>query len=139
MEKHFRLSVLDSEFEKKFVNCELDPKDFSHQAHIQLARVYIIKYGIFLAEKNIQTGLRKFVAFVGRTDKYNQTLPVAAIKAVCHFMKKPKSNNFQDFITEFPRLKYNFKELMAFHYGFDIYNSKKAWVTYLEPYLIPFY
>ena len=53
-------------------------------------------------------------------------------------MCKSDSDNFKDFITEFPRLNYNFKELMNFHYGFDIYNSEKAKREFLKPDLVPF-
>jgi hypothetical protein len=41
-------------------------------------------------------------------------------------------------MNEFPRLKTNFRELMACHYGFDIYTSEKAKMKYLEPDLLPF-
>ncbi len=136
MEKHFDLS--DSEFEKEFISCGLNPSDFTHEAHLRLAWINIKKYGIEQAEINIQNGLKKYVEFVGEKNKYNMTLTLAATKAVYHFMLKSKSENFKDFIIEFPRLKNNFKDLMAHHYGFDIYNSNKAKTEFLEPDLIPF-
>ena len=136
MENHFDLS--DSDFENKFISCELNPSDFTHEAHLRLVWININKYGIKQAEKNIQIGLKNFVEFVGAKDKYNMTLTLAAIKAVYHFMLKSNSDNFKDFITEFPRLKYNFKELMDCHYGFEIYDSKKAKTQFLEPDLLPF-
>jgi hypothetical protein len=136
MEKHFELS--DSEFERKIINCELNLTDFSHEAHLRLAWINIDRYGIKQAENNVQTQLQKFVEFLGVTDKYNTTLTIAAIKAVYHFMLKSESDNFKDFIDEFPRLKYNFRELMASHYELDIFNSDKAKKEYLEPDLIPF-
>jgi len=131
MEKHFELS--DIEFEKQFINCELSPSDFSHEAHLRLAWICIDRYGIKGAEKYVPIHLQKFVEFVGANDKYNMTLTIAAIKAVYHFRLKSKSNNFKDFITEFPRLKMNFKDLMSCHYGFDIYNSESAKKEFLEP------
>lgn len=136
MEKHFELS--DSEFEQKFITCELNPSDFSHEAHLRLAWINIDKFGIEQAEKNIQDQLQKFVEFFGAKDKFNVTLTLAAIKAVYHFMLKSNSDNFKGFITEFPRLKYNFKELMNCHYSFDIYNSNLAKTEFLEPDLISF-
>ncbi len=136
MENHFNLS--DYEFEQKFINCELQPSDFSHTAHLRLAWINIKQYGMKQAEKNIQNQLQKFVEFVGAKDKYNVTLTLAATKTVHHFMQKSRTNNFIDFMAEFPRLKNNFKELMDCHYGFDIYNSIKAKTEFLEPDLIPF-
>lgn len=136
MEKH--LDFTDSEFEQRFSTCELSPAEFTHEAHLRLAWIHITRYGIEQAEKNITTQLQTFVAFAGAQGKYNLTLTIAAIKAVYHFILKSKSTTFKDFIAEFPRLKYNFKELMACHYGFDIYHSAKAKVEFLEPDLIPF-
>jgi len=136
MENHFKLT--DIEFEEKFINCSINPSDFTHEAHLRLAWLNIDKYGIEKAEKNIQSGLKNFVEFVGAKDKYNMTLTLAAIKAVYHFMLKSKSDNFKSFIAEFPRLKNNFKELMAFHYGFDIYTSDRAKKEFLMPDLEPF-
>lgn len=136
MENHFYLS--DSDFEHQFMSCELSPSDFTHEAHLRLAWINITKYGIKQAEKNIQNQLERFVKFVGAKDKYNMTLTLASVKVVYHFILKSESDNFKDFIAEFPRIKYNFKTLLNSHYGFDIYNSEKAKREYLEPDLIPF-
>ncbi|QSE98694.1 hypothetical protein [Fulvivirga lutea] len=136
MELHFNLS--DSDFENKFNRCELNPSDFSHEAHLRLAWININKYGIKQAEINIQHQLRKYVEFFGAKDKYNITLTLAAIEAVYHFILKSNSDNFKDFITEFPRLKYNFKELIDCHYSFDIYHFEKAKKEFLQPDLVPF-
>jgi hypothetical protein len=135
-EKHLDLS--DNEFEKQFINCELSPDIFSHEAHLRLAWINIKKYGIMKAETNIQRQLRKYVTSVGAESKYNTTLTLAASKAVHHFMLKSESNDFQEFMIEFPRLKNNFRELMSCHYGFDIYNSEKAKMKFVEPDLLPF-
>ena len=137
MEGHFKLS--DTEFERQFENCELDPSIFNHEAHLRLAWIHINNYGIDKGMENVQLQLRNFVDYIGAKDKYNITLTVAAVKAVHHFMLKSKSSNFNDFIQEFPRLKYNFKDLMAFHYGIDIYNSIEAKTKFLEPDLLPFH
>lgn len=136
MEKHFELS--DAEFEEQLINCKLSPVDFNHEAHLRLTWIAIDKYGIEKALMIIQNQIRKFVEFLGAADKYNTTLTIAATKAVYHFKCKSKSDNFKDFIAEYPRLKNNFKDLMACHYGFDIYSSSKAKAKFLEPDLLPF-
>jgi len=86
MEKHFNLS--DIEFKKQFLKCELSPADFTHEAHLRLAWLFIDKYGIRNAENKIQSSLKKFVEFSRAKDKYNVTLTVAATKAVHHFKSK---------------------------------------------------
>ena len=136
MEKHFDFT--DLEFENSFKNCTLNPEIFSHEAHLRLAWIHITKDGEEAAIQNICSQLIKFVEFVGAKSKYNQTLTIAAIKAVHHFIKKSRSYTFQDFISEFPQLKYNFKDLMNTHYKVDIFKSEIAKKEFLEPDLVPF-
>lgn len=132
------LPLTDMEFERQFETCSLRPELFSHEAHLRLAWIHITRYGIENAISNIQSQIKNFVRHVGAEDKYNETLTIAAIKAVYHFMLKSKANNFKDFIKEFPRLTNNFRELINAHYGFDIFNSKQAKIEFLEPDLLPF-
>ena len=136
MEPHFALT--DDQFEKQFKACTIDPAIFSHEAHLRLAYIHVSKYGIVIAEENIDRQLRAFVAHVGATGKYNKTLTIAAIKAVKHFIDKTDAIGFADLIAKAPRLKYNFKELMAYHYQTDIYQSTLAKEHFLQPDLLPF-
>jgi len=136
MEKHFTLT--DTEFETQFQSCSLDPAIFTHEAHLRLAWIHITKYGADIAIDNIRCQLQNFVDSLGAKNKYNETVTVAATKAVYHFILKSKTNNFKDFIVENSRLKNNFKELLAFHYQTDIFNSPAAKERYLVPDLLPF-
>jgi hypothetical protein len=136
LEGHFALS--DEMFEQQFEYCQLDPSIFNHEAHLRLAWIHIKKYGLDNAIENICNQLLIYVNFLGARDKYNKTLTIAAIKAVNHFMNKSLPGNFNDFMQQFPRLKYNFKELIASHYTVDIFNSDIAKKEYLEPDLLPF-
>ena len=136
MKNHFILN--DSEFEKAFESCSLDPSLFSHEAHVRLAWIHINKYGIDKAEKNIQKQLQKFVLHVGAKDKYHKTITIVAIKAVNHFIKQSNTDSFINFIEEFQQLKTNFKTLINSHYSIDVFNSEFAKVNFLKPDLIPF-
>lgn len=136
MEKHFTLA--DNEFEKQFQNCVLDPAIFTHEAHLRLAWIHIRKYGADIAIDHIRFQLQSFVENLDARNKYYETVTIAAVKAVFHFMLKSKTDNFKDFITENSRLKKNFKELLAFHYQTDIFNSPIAKEKYLTPELLPF-
>lgn len=136
MEKHIQLT--DLEFEKQFENRTLDPTLFSHEAHIRLAWIHINKYGIDKAIENVDSQLLKYATGLGFGDKYNKTVTIAAVKAVYHFYLKSKSDNFKDFIVEYPGLKDNFKDLLDSHYGFDIFRSQAAKKEFIDPDLLPF-
>lgn len=128
----------DEQFEQQFENCKLSPELFSHEAHLRLAWIHITKYGIDDALENIQIQLKTYVKHLSAEDKYNKTVTIAAVKAVYHFVLKSKSDNFKNFIVEFPRLKNNFKGLMDSHYGVDIFNSEEAKKEYIRPDILPF-
>lgn len=136
MATHYDLN--DEQFEQQFKVCQFNPAMFSHEAHLRLAYIHINKYGVEIAIQHICSQLLAFVEMLGATDKYNKTLTIAAIRAVNHFISRYKGNNFSEFIEHWPRLNYNFKELMAAHYQIDIYNSPNAKSSYLEPDLLPF-
>ncbi len=136
MEKHRELT--DIEFEMQFSRCTLDPAIFSHEAHLRLAWIHVNKYGVDKAVVNITQQLRNFVESLGAIEKYNQTVTIAAVRAVYHFMKKSSTTDFYSFISENPRLKNNFRELLSYHYSTDIFKSEKAKKEYLEPELLAF-
>jgi hypothetical protein len=136
MESH--LDLTDQEFEQQFENGTLEKKFFSHEAHLRLAWIHLKKYGIDHAIKNIREQLVKFVEIVGAQDKYNETVTIAAIHAVHHFILRSDALDFKSFISENSRLKFQFKELLATHYRTDIFASELAKKKYLEPELLPF-
>ncbi|HEY0730837.1 MAG TPA: hypothetical protein VGD33_00345 [Chitinophagaceae bacterium] len=136
MTSHFDLN--DESFEQALKTCSLDPALFSHEAHLRFAWLQISKYGMEKAIDNITTILPAYVASLGAVGKYNLTVTIAAIKAVDHFMKRSAASNFRDFIQENPRLKYNFRELLGYHYSENIFTSEKAKTEYVAPDLIHF-
>lgn len=136
MEDHFVLT--DSAFAEEFKYARLSPSMFTHEAHLRLAWIHIQCYGLQAAMINIEKQIKDFVKHVGAEEKYHQTITIAAIKMVSHFMAKSKETSFQDFINENPELKTNFKELINSHYSFNIFASQKAKSNYIEPDLCPF-
>jgi hypothetical protein len=136
MEAHFHLT--DDAFEKQFKHGLLHPSYFTHEAHLRLAWIHITKYGLENAIENVTTQLQAFTKLQGEETKYNQTVTIAAVRAVFHFILKSESDNFRDFIEEFPRLKFDFSELLGYHYAFNIFTSEEAKMNYMEPDLLPF-
>jgi hypothetical protein len=136
MKSHFEMD--DKEFELQFATCKLNPELFTHEAHLRLAWIHIKNYGPEAAIENICNQLISYTKHVGAADKYNVTVTIAAIRAVNHFINKSGSNSFLDFVNEFPRLKFNFKKIIAAHYKTDIFKSGEAKQNYIEPELLPF-
>ena len=128
----------DNDFESKFSDCSLNPALFNHEAHIRLAWIHINKYGIDQAINNVCTQIKLFDVTHGDGAKFHKTLTVASVRTVYHFFLKSQSNNFTDFIQEFPRLNNSFKGLIDAHYGINLFNSEKAKIEFIEPDLLPY-
>lgn len=135
MDSHFELS--DADFEQDFANCTFNPTAFSHEAHLRLSWIHIKKYGTQKAIENITNQLKRYVKFLGATDKYNETVTVAGIKKITQFMNSSKAANFEDFIKQNQPLMTNFKNLLSAHYTTNIFESTEARNTYISPELIP--
>jgi hypothetical protein len=136
MEKHFELN--DTEFTQQFENCTLEASLFSHEAHLRLAWIYIRQFGSEEAISIIRNQIQRYAASLGAHDKYNETVTVASVKAVAHFIRKSKSDTFAAFISENQQLKTHFKQLLATHYSTDIFTSETAKTSFLEAELDPF-
>lgn len=136
MEAHSHLS--DPQFIHKLEDCSLDPEVFTHEAHLRLAWINIKNHGIEKAVDLTQSQLKAYVEHLGAAHKYNTTLTIAATRAVYHFILKSKAEKFDEFMSESPRLKKEFKKLMESHYSLDIFNSELAKKEYLEPDLCEF-
>lgn len=136
MENHYNLTDLD--FEQQFAAAVLDPAVFTHEAHLRLAWIHLKKYGLEKAIENITTQLRHYTHTVGAADKYNETVTIAAIYAVHHFMIRSASKDVASFIVENSQLKTRFKELINTHYRTDIFKSEHARKSFLQPELLPF-
>ena len=136
MENHYQLK--DKAFLKAFESKTLSPNLFDHEAHLRLAYLLIKQKGIDKAIDESCKQIQSYATSLGAHNKFNRTVTVAAIKAVYHFMLKSETDDFKDLMTEYPRLKNNFKDLLAQHYNIDIFNSEIAKSSFLEPDLLPF-
>ncbi|CAL2084216.1 hypothetical protein [Tenacibaculum sp. 190524A05c] len=132
------LDSSDDVFELNFINCRINPEDFTHEAHLRLAWINIVKYGAEKGQINILNQLKNFVIHVGAKDKFHKTLTVASFNVINHFIQKSTSHSFTDFIEEFPLLKFDFKKFIYAHYSLELINSELARRKYVYPDLKPF-
>ena len=136
MNTHYQLS--DADFARQFADLSLDPKLFSHEAHLRLAWILIKREGIEKAIEMVCKQIKAFDAHHGDGTVYHETLTTAAVHIVKHFMDKASLDDFSLMLEEFPRIKNNFKGLIEAHYSNNIFTDPFAKVTYQEPDLLPF-
>ncbi len=131
-------SLNDVEFLEAMEKAKLDPKLFSHEAHLRWGWLLLEEFEPEDAIDKACEQLENYTRLLGIPQKFNKTVTVAAIKAIHHFKLKSQSSEFKDFMNQFPRLKSSFRELMGFHYSLDIFSDGQARKEYVEPDLLPF-
>jgi hypothetical protein len=136
MKSHY--SLTDAQFEQQFANAVLDPTVFTHEAHLRLAWIHLNQYGLETAIENVVEQLKRYTKAVGASDKYNETVTIAAVYAVQHFKIRSTHTNFVAFLSENSQLKTNFKDLLNTHYQTNIFQSAHAKAAFLAPELLPF-
>lgn len=102
----------DNKLLTKLSDGSLDPKLFSHEAHLRLAFVLIKHYGLEGAINECQQILKNYVEHIGAADKYDAKLSERAIMVVNKLMRKHNYDNVYDLIHIHPKLLSDFKSYL---------------------------
>jgi hypothetical protein len=116
----------------------LKPEDFTHKTHLKLACELLCVSQIDEAVNKACELLKAYTGHFGVADKYHQTLTMASVRTVRHFMLKSESSDFEEFLREFPVLEKNFRGLIEQHYSQERFEHESAKKEYLEPDLLPY-
>jgi hypothetical protein len=118
--------LTDEQLLEKIDDCSLDPVFFTHETMLRLTWILIKKYGFQIAFYKNKEIKSKYFKNAMKSDKFNATLTNAYTEILYHFMQNSSTNNFEKLLREFPRLKFNFKNLVKTHYGYDIMKEHRA-------------
>jgi hypothetical protein len=114
------MELNDQELLQQYKDGSLSPELFTHETQLKLSWILINRYGLELAtKKNCQLKENYYLNTL-KSKKFNLPLTKSYTEILHHFMEKTPTKNFDKLLREFPRLKYNFKELVKTHYGYDI-------------------
>ncbi|AKQ63713.1 hypothetical protein A176_000625 [Myxococcus hansupus] len=135
MQSH-ALSDTDRRFRLAFEACTIVPADFSHEAHVRLAYVYLSEHGTEESIARMRTALQRFLVHHGiPATKFHETLTRAWVLAVEYFMGKAPSGSSKDFIEKNSELLDS--GIMLTHYSAQVLFSADARGAYVEPDLEP--
>ena len=130
-EKHQLLT--DLEFEDQFKNCTLAPILFTHEAHLRLTYIYITKYGLKKAIKNLCVQIENFDKKFGDGHKFNAEITAVSAEVVNYFINKDKALDFKGLLEEFPKLKDNFLSLVKAYNKRKVLNDPNRVELVIEP------
>jgi hypothetical protein len=119
-------SLPDDVFIAYFEKCELDPRCFTHEAHLRLAYLYLQKFGTKGAIEKLCRGITRFDLVFGSGDKFHMTITLASVAVLNHFIRKSDSEDFCALMEEYPQLKTEFRRLLNTHYSQALLNSPQS-------------
>ena len=135
MERH-ELSQEDRDFRSAFEACTVAPSEFTHEAHVRLAYVYLVESDVETAVRRMREALLEFIERNGiPRSKFHETITRAWVLAVRHFMNKSGGRSFAAFIAENPQLLDS--KVMLTHYSASVLFSPDARAAFVEPDLDP--
>jgi len=132
-----QISSLDKSFLCAFESATLDISTFRHREHLRIAYILLVQNDLGRAVEKARFGLRRLWEQNGITrDKYHETLTVAWIQAVNHFMLSSTAVRCADeFLAHNPQLLN--KDIIYTHYSEDVILSQQSRSVFVPPDLSP--
>ena len=127
----------DQEFLRSFDDCEVEPADFNHKAHLKLAYILLAMHGVKDATPRFRTALQAFLQRNGiDPTKYHETMTQAWLLAVLHFMDRAGNTaSAEEFVKASPVL--HDPKIMLTHYSQELIRSDRARREFVAPDLDP--
>ncbi len=120
------LEMNDAELLEQIENCTLSPSFFTHEVMLRLSWILIQKFGFQEAiTKNCEIKENYFNNVI-EGHKFNYPLTKAYTEILHFFMEKSTAKDFDKLLREFPRIRYNFKNLVKTHYGYNILKEHRT-------------
>ena len=72
----------DDEFLAAFEACTIPKTDWTHEAHVRMAWLYLSRLPFSAALQNTRSGIAKYNRSLGNTTGYHDTVTVAAVRVI---------------------------------------------------------
>lgn len=112
--------LTDKELITQIENYTFPVEHLSHEVLLRMAYILIKKHGLEVATKKNCELKENYFKNALNSDKFNLTLTKAYTEIMDHFMQNSTAKTFDKLLKEFPRLQYNFKDLVKTHFGYNI-------------------
>lgn len=125
----------DDDFLAAFEACTIPKADWTHEAHVRMAWLYLSRLPFPTAVQNARSGISKYNRSLGNTAGYHDTVTVAAVTVIGSRMTDGES--YPAFRTRNPDLFANLMGVLRRYYSEDRIKSPEAVAEFIEPDLRP--
>lgn len=106
---------------------------FSHEAHVRLAFIHIVKYGREVARENLCNQIKEAAKRVGYHDKFHYTITCASVELLALNGVGSDLLEFAAFKAKYPQMLDNFKSILLSYYSEALLFSDSARRVFVAP------
>lgn len=125
----------DDDFLAAFEACTIPRADWTHEAHVRMAWLYLSRLPFPAAVPSARSGILKYNRSLGNTTGYHDTVTVAAVTVIASRMIDRET--YPAFRTRNPDLFGNLMGVLRGYYSETRIKSAEAVVGFVEPDLRP--
>ena len=117
----------------RFVDTSLPSDQFHHQQHVQVAWMFIQKYGMPQALAEFSTAIKRFADAKGATGLYHETITWAFLLLIAERQARTNPRNWGEFAEAHPDLLVWKPSILERYYSSEILKSDLDRKVFLFP------
>jgi hypothetical protein len=125
------MTIEYSELLTQFEALELNPAEFDHQQHVQVAYEMLHKYSFLDASAKYAKAINTIATNAGAPEKFHLTITLAFLSLIAERIHTTKQSNFEEFLAENEDLLS--KGVLSKWYSDEQLNSELARTHFLLP------
>lgn len=128
--------MTDDEFLAAFEAAAIPRPEWTHEAHVRMAFLYLSRFRAELALERVRGGIKKLNARIGGSpDGYHETITVAFVRVIAS--RLVRGDDFPTFRDRNPDLLDRTLTALLRHYSKDRLHSPEARREFVEPDVSP--
>ena len=130
--------MTDSEFLEAFESCCLPEEQWTHQAHVHMAWLYLQQMPLELAIPVVRDGIKRYNTSLNKPLGYHETITQAFLHLISDRIQKAQApQSFKAFCSQNPDLLDRQLKALLTHYRKETLYSQLARESFVGPDLCP--
>lgn len=125
----------DDEFLTAFETVAFTRPEWTHEAHVRMAWLYLTRWPFGDAWQQVRAGIQKLNAKIGSPDGYHETITAAFVRVIS--ARLVPGETYPAFRERNPELFDRTLAALLRHYTKDVLHSSAARLAYVEPDIEP--
>ena len=127
--------MTDDEFLAAFEGCTFTRAQWTHEAHVRMAWLYLNRWPVATALERVRAGIQRLNAKIGSPDGYHETITVACVRVIAS--RLAPGEGYVEFRKRNPDLLDRTLSPLLTHYTRQLLHSPEARRAFVAPNLVP--